>query len=128
LRKTTSTPTSTPRSPEPIQPDDPLALTDDDIRARSIRRTTRESAERGAVAQVAGTVGSVAVGALEGTITRLLKVLRIPIAILIGLWFVLNIEGMTGIIVAIVVSFVASLVLGALVNWLELRAYRRRVK
>lgn len=124
LRKTSST-TKTPRQSEPE--DDGLALTEDEIRSRSIRRITREP-ERGAVAQVAGSVGSAAIGAAEGTFNRILKLIRLPIAILIGLWVVFNVSGVIGIIAGLVVAFVVAAVLSALVNWLDLRAYRRQVR
>jgi len=130
LRKTTSTPIDNNRAPQPeyVQEDDDLALSEDDIRARSIRRTTRESAERGAVAQVAETVSTVAVNALEGTITRILKLLRIPIAIILGLTMVYVVPGGLGFILGIAVSFVFGVMISALVSWLELRAYRRKVR
>ena len=128
LRKTASTPINTPSAqsaPDPV--DDSLALTEEELNARSIRRTTREAAERGAVAQVAGTVGSVAVGALEGTITRLLKLLRLPIAIILGLVVVYTVSGGLGFILGIVTAFVVGLILSAIVNWFEMRAYRRKM-
>lgn len=124
LRKTTSA-ANTSRQPEPQ--DDGLALTEDDIRARSIRRTTREP-ERGVAAQVAGSVGSVAVGATEAVLNRILKLVRLPVAILIGLWVVFTFSGVIGIIAGLVVAFLVAAVLSAVVNWLDLRAYRRQMR
>lgn len=124
LRKTTSSGTPPPQ-PTPV--DDGLALTDDEIRARALRRTTREP-ERGAVAQVAGTVGDVAVGAAEGLINRLLKLARLPIAIIAGLWVVFNVSGVGGLIFGVILAFGISFALSALTRWLDLRAYRRQVR
>jgi len=127
LRKTTSS-TSAPLGASDPAPDDGLVLTEEELRARSIRRTTLDSVERGAVAQVAGTVGSVAVGAVEALVTRVLKLLRLPLSIILGLLVVYFVPGGLGLILGIVTAFVVGVVASAIVNWLELRAYRRQVR
>jgi hypothetical protein len=103
-----------------------LALTEEEIRARAIRRTTREP-ERGAVAQVAGSVGNVAVGVVEGLLNRVVKLAQWPVAILAGLWVVWNVSGFGGLAFGVLAAFGVAFALSALTRWLDLRAYRRQV-
>jgi hypothetical protein len=117
LRKTTNSAQKTPAAPD-------IGLSEDEIRARaqSLRRVNAPS-ERGVV----GAVGSAAVGTVEGVITRLLRLLRLPIAILAGLWVVFNVPGIGGWILGVLATFAIAFGLNALLRWLDLRAYRRKM-
>lgn len=114
----------------PRQQNDDLRLSDDEIRAMSDGlRSQFVSRERGMV----GSVGSAVVGGLEGTIRRVLIFLRLPLIALGGLigFFLLNgREGVSfpvALIAAVVAAFIAAAIIGALVRFIELRAYRREI-
>lgn len=113
------------------QNDDDVRLSDDQIRAMAQGlKSQYASQDRSMV----GSVGSAVVGGVEGMLSRLLVLLRLPLILLAGLAGFLLTTGKDGVslVGALAIGIAAALacaaLIGMLLRFVELRAYRREIR
>ncbi len=113
------------------QNDDDVRLSDDQIRAMAQGlKSQYASQDRSMV----GSVGSAVVGGVESMLRRLIVLLRLPLILVAGLAGFLMMNGRDGVSLlgALAIGIAAALggaaVIGMLLRFVELRAYRREIR